>query len=330
LAHILAVEAFLKTAGGLPCSVKFLLDGEEESGSPSLAALVEANKGLLACDIVYFADGPIHYSGRPQVIFGCRGVLDVEIEIRDNVRDCHSGHFGGVISNPAWKMTHLLTSMCTTDGEALVEGFYDGVRRITEAEAEALRSIPFEQASYLDGVGIPEVEGRDPVDTLKRIMFRPTMTVAGLASGHTGAGMRTIVPCRAVSKLDMRLVADQDPDQVFDCIVKHVKARVPGAQVSSLGKMYPSRTSMDLPVSKAIVGAVRSAWGMEPVVLPSTGASCPDYVFTRILGVPSVMVPYANVDESNHGPNENISIDLFMKGIQTSVHAMEAIGVLRE
>jgi acetylornithine deacetylase/succinyl-diaminopimelate desuccinylase-like protein len=328
LTHIIAVDAFLKTIGSIPCGVKFLLDGEEESGSPNLAALVEENKDLFACDAVYFSDGPIHYTGRPLAVFGCRGILDLEIHLQENLRDCHSGHFGGILPNPAWNLVNVLSTMCDSDGNCLVEGFYDKVKPMTEAEKEILANIPFDVSKYVEGVGRPGAKTRDREEALYRLMFRPTMTITGLYSGHIGEGMRTIIPFEAGCKIAMRLVADQDPDEIFELVANHVKERLPHATIKKGGKMYPSRTSVELPVSKAIIAATREAWGAEPVVMPSSGASCPDYVFTKILGVPSVMVPYANVDESNHAPNENFDLDFFIRGIKTTIHVMQAFGDL--
>lgn len=326
LAHLEAIDAFLNTVGSLPCGVKMILDGEEESGSPNLAELVENNKEMFECDAVYFSDGPIHYSGRPQAIFGCRGILDVEIDLERNIRDCHSGHFGGVIPNPAWEMVHLLKTMQDNEGNILVEGYHDKVRTITEGEEKVLENIPFDVPSYLEGVGRPGAKTKTTEEALKNLMFKPTLNINGLASGHTGDGMRTIVPYRATCKIDMRLVADQDPNEIFELVKKHVEKHCPDAVVKKGGYMEPSRTSIELPISQAFISSVREAWGMEPVVMPSSGASGPDYVFTRILGVPSVMVPYANVDEANHAPNENMDLDLFILGIKTTAQVMTAFG----
>ncbi len=326
LTHIIAVDAFIKNHGELPCSVKFLLDGEEESGSVNLAALVEENKELFNANLCYFSDGPIHYSGRPQVLFGCRGIIDVEIVLEENMRDCHSGHYGALIPNPAWRMAHLLNTMRSPDGKVLVKGFYDKVRPVTPAEEEVLKAIPFDVEDYFEGVRHPGTGPKwDPVDAMKAHMFQPTMTIAGLASGHTGEGMRTIVPYKAICKIDMRLVADQDPDEIFSLVEKHVKEHLPEAKVFRHGRMYPSRTSLELPISKAITGAVARAWDVDPIVVPLSGASGPEYVFTKILQIPTISVPYANPDESNHGPNENFDLDLFIQGIKTTAHAIDAI-----
>ncbi len=326
LTHIIAVDGFIKNWGELPCSVKFLLDGEVESGSPNLGAFVEENRELLQADVCYFADGPIHYSGRPQVLFGCRGIIDVETVLEENMRDCHSGHYGALIPNAAWRMVHLLKTMKGEDGKVLVEGFYDKVRPITPAEEEVIKGIPFDGEGYFQGVRYPGTGPEwDRIEALKAHMFQPTMTIAGLVSGHTGEGVATIVPHKAVCKLDMRLVADQDPDEIFELIEKHVKKYVPEAKVFSHGKMYPSRTDLDLPISKAIIGAVKRAWGVDPIVVPSSGASCPEYVFTKILDMPTISVPYANPDESNHAPNENFDLDLFIQGIKTTTHVIDTI-----
>ena len=326
LTHIIAVDAFLKTYGELPCSVKFLLDGEEESGSPNLGDFVEENKELLKADVCYFADGPIHYSGRPQVVFGCRGIIDVEIVLDENIRDCHSGHYGALIPNPAWRLVHLLKTMKDAGGKVLVEGFYDKVRPITPAEEEVLKHIPFDVESYFEGVRYPGTGPEwDRIEALKAHMFQPTMTITGLGSGYTGEGVATIVPAKAVCKIDMRLVADQDPDEIFELIEKHVKKHLPELRSLGTARCIRHAPSWSLPISQAIIGAVKRAWGVDPVVVPSSGASCPEYVFTQILEMPTISVPYANPDENNHAPNENFDLDLFIQGIKTTAHVIDTI-----
>ena len=245
LTHVIAVDGLIKNCGELPCSVKFLLDGEEESGSINLATLVEENKELLKADVCYYSDGPIHYSGKPKVVFGCRGIIDAEIVLEDNMRDCHSGHYGALIPNPAWRMVHLLSTMKSSDDKVLVEGFYDKVRAITPAEEEVVKDIPFDVEDYFEGVRYPGTGPKwDHVDAMKAHMFMPTMTIVGLVSGHTAEGMATIVPHKAICKMDMRLVPDQDPDEIFD-LVKACQKHLPEAKVIKHGKMYPSHADLE-------------------------------------------------------------------------------------
>ena len=325
LAHVLAVRSFLETTGAPPVHVKFVLDGEEESGSPHLHDFVERNRELLAADLVYTADGGYHDSGLPLVCFGVRGIVTVELEARGAARDLHSGNRGNLVPNPAWRLIDLLRTMRAPDGRVTIEGFYDGVREPTAFELGLLARAPFDREEFAQSVGLPTTDIQDGTDYGRRLMFEPTFNIAGFSSGHTGEGLRTIIPSSAAVRLDARLVADQDPDRVLELLEAHARAHAPDVTVRSLGSMRPSKTSPELPVARRIVDAVAAARGVEPVVVPCLGGSLPDYVWTHLLGAPSVVVPYANPDESNHAPNENLEVEAFFAGIKTSVLVLEAL-----
>lgn len=326
LCHIWAVRAWREAAGELPVTVKFLIEGEEETGSPHLADLVRDRRDLLRADLVYTSDGGMHPSGRPAVYFGVRGLLYVEVEIRGASADAHSGNKGNVLPQPAWELVELLHSLRGPDGRAVFPGFYNNVRPPTTAEEAMLRKIPFDHEAFLEEHGLDESPISDGADYHRRLTFEPTFNIAGLASGHTGEGMKTIIPARAVAKIDFRLVADQEPDAVFEAFVCAVAERNPRAQVRRLAATPPSLTDPSLPISETVVGAVRDSWKVEPVV-SGLGGTLPDYVFTQILGVPSVIVPYANHDEHNHAPNENLRLDCFFSGIRTTLHVLDALSI---
>ena len=326
LCHILAVRAWREAVGELPVTVKFLIEGEEEMGSPHLADLVRDQRDLLRADLVYTSDGGIHPSGRPAVYFGVRGLLYVELEIRGANADAHSGNKGNVLPQPAWELVDLLHSLRGPDGRAAFPGFYDGVRSPTPKEQTMLQEIPFDRQSFLAEHGLDESSISDGADYYRRLTFEPTFNIAGLASGYAGEGMKTIIPARAVAKIDFRLVAEQDPDAVFEALVHAVAERNPRVEVRRLAATPPSLTDPSLPASETVIGAVRDGWKVEPVV-SALGGTLPDYVFTQILGIPSVIVPYANHDENNHAPNENLRLDCFFSGIRTTLHVLDALGV---
>lgn len=328
LAHVLAVRSWLQTAGSLPVSVKFVFEGEEESGSPHIAGFVERNRDLLAADVVYTADGPMHDSGRPVVCFGVRGILYVELEARGPRTEVHSGNRGNVAPNPAWTLIDLLRTMRDENGRVLIEGFYDRVRRPTPFERALAAGIPFDPQVHAQALGLAGTPIRDAADYADRLMFQPTFNIAGFTSGYGGPGMKTIIPSRALLKMDMRLVADQDPDEIYEQFAEHVRRHAPDVTVRKLGTMRPSRTSPELPVSRRVIDAVKRARGQEPVVMPAVGGSLPDYVWTHLLGAPSIMVPYGDPDQNNHGPNEHMAVDTFFAGIRTSLYVLDALGDL--
>jgi acetylornithine deacetylase/succinyl-diaminopimelate desuccinylase-like protein len=324
LCHIWAVRAWRGAAGELPVTVKFLIEGEEETGSPHLADLVRDRRDLLHADLVYTSDGGMHPSGRPAVYFSVRGLLYVEVEIRGASADAHSGNKGNLLPQPAWELVDLLHSLRGSDGRAVFPGFYDSVRPPTTAEEAMLREIPFDREVFLAEHGLDESPISDGADYHRRLTFGPTFNISGLASGHTGQGIKTIIPARAVAKIDFRLVADQDPDTVFEAFACAIAERNPRAEVRRLGATPPSLTDPSLPISETVVGAVRNSWKVKPVV-SGLGGTLPDYVFTQILGVPSVIVPYANHDEHNHAPNENLRLDCFFSGIRTTLYVLDAL-----
>ena len=337
MANLLAVRAFHKTGTPLPVNVKFCLEGEEESSSANLAWAVEQYREKLACDMVYTADGPQHASGRPTVLLGVRGIQYVQVDCEGADRDSHSGNKGGAVPNPAWYLMQALSRFWgESQHEVAIPGYYDTVRPVTPLEQELLDRLPWDPVETARGLGLADnhFEGTSAADFYRRTLMRPTLNICGFTSGYGGPGSKTIIPARASAKLDMRLVADQDPADIYQKFVAHLNAvtadmREVRFTVTNLGDMAPSRTAPDRPEAQAVIRGVRRAYGSEPVVMPSLGGSLPDYVWTRILGVPSVVVPYANPDEDNHAPNENIALDCFFNGIRCATEVFVELGGLR-
>jgi acetylornithine deacetylase/succinyl-diaminopimelate desuccinylase-like protein len=330
LTHILAVRSYLKMAGDLPVNVKFIFEGEEEIGSPSLLEFVENNKELLKADVVLTSDGPIHDSGTPLVAFGVRGVMNFEFNLETATTDNHSGNKGGVIPNAVWEMVDLLATMKDENDKVTIEGFYNDVLLPSPYELDLIDKLPYDPDSLAKVYGVEKIE-LDKIQFYERLLFLPTLTINGIKGGHIGRGTKNIIPCRATAKMEVRLVLNQDPKDIFNKVKQHVSKINPKVIVTQEEEdMKPSRTSAELPISKAIVNAVREGFGMEPIVLPSMGGSLPDFVWTKGLGVPSIMIPYANADEANHAPNENMMLECFYKGIHSSAQIIFELGKLKE
>lgn len=328
-AHLKAVEAVLAASGELPLNVKILLDGEEEKGSPNLASFVRDHRELLAADYVYTSDGPYHASWRPTLRCGVRGILFLELEARGPNRDLHSGNWGGNVSNPAWQLVQLLAAMKGADERVRVPGFYDEVTPPSDVERELMRLIPLDEVSICRDLGLTALRGEAGLGYYERMFFNPTLNINGLGSGYVGAGSKTIIPSVAHARLDVRLVPDQDPDVIADRIGAFIESAGFGEVVyRPMHRMWPSKTAADHPYSHAIARAVNIGFGEPPIVYPLSGGSLPDYVFTRILGLPSVLVPYGNPDENNHSPNENLDIGSFFKGIRTTIAVLHEVSRL--
>lgn len=325
-AQLLAIESHLAVHGELPCNVIFLLEGEEEVGSPHIAEFVAAHRDRLQADLVVTADGPLHASGKPIVTFGVRGVASFELRVRTANSDAHSGNFGGVMPNAIWSLVHLLGTMKSPDGRITIDGLSDPVIPATNAEQVAARALPVDVPAFLSEHGMARLD--EPADRpfYDRLMFHPTLTINGLHGGYGGAGSKTVLPAEAVAKCDIRLVPDMTPEQVFACVKAHVAAHAPEVEVVIQGGMLPSKTPVDSRWAAPVVEAVTRAHGTDPLLYPAVGGSLPDYVFTKILGLPAFVTPYANADEANHAPNENLELRCFLNGIRTGAALLDALG----
>ncbi len=319
LPQLFAVEA-LRVIGALPrLNYKFLFDGEEEMGSPSLPAFVAANRERLKADQLYCSDGAYDPSGRPLIEFGVRGLLYIELECEWANRDLHSGQFGNVVPNPAWTLVQLLATMKDTQGHVTIPGFYDEVVPPTPYERQLMAVLPFTREEFTASLALPLEVGLEAQKHFEGLMFQPTLNIAGFRSGYLGEGTKTVLPGKALVKIDVRLVEGQDPDVMYRRIVEYVAERAPRVEVRKVGgAVPPARSSSETPAAQAIVRAVRETWKAEPLIRPSSGGTLPMYPFTKTLGLPVVFVPYGNPDETNHAPNENMSLEAFWRGIRTS------------
>jgi acetylornithine deacetylase/succinyl-diaminopimelate desuccinylase-like protein len=325
LAHLLGIGA-LHHGPGLPCRVKVILDGEEELGSPHLPEFAAGHRDLLAADLALWSDGPVHDTGAATVVYGVRGIIRFELHARGADRDLHSGNWGGVAPNPAWQLVHLLASMRSPDGELLVEGIQDGIRPLGEAERAALDRLPVDDARIRAEIGVDEFDqpaGRPVPD---RLAVWPTLTVNSLSAGYGEGGHRTIIPATAVAGCDVRLVPDQRPEDVAEALRRHVARAAPGVRLVVDGTMEPAATPIDSRFSDPVRRGAAIGLGEEPLLMPALGGSLPLYVFTRVLGMPCYGVPFANPDEANHAPDENLQLDWFWRGIRASAAILHQLG----
>jgi acetylornithine deacetylase/succinyl-diaminopimelate desuccinylase-like protein len=325
-AQILGIEALLAASEKLPCNVILLLEGEEEVGSPHIAAFIRDHRDLLPADLVITSDGPLDENGHPEILFGVRGVASFELHARGANQDLHSGNFGGVAPNAIWTLVHLLSTMKNPQGEITIEGFYDNVLEPSELERIALINLPLNEAEIKRRLGLERFDAPLERPYYERLSFWPTLTINGLHGGYGGPGSKTVLPHAAVAKCDIRLVEAQTVDEIMAKVEAHVKRYAPEVTFVSQQGMEPSKTPLDSPYAEPLRRAITAAVGEDPLIVPALGGSLPDYVFTKILGVPAFTVPYANADESNHAPNENLELDLFMRGIKSSASMLVHLG----
>ncbi len=329
-AQILAIESHLKVHGTLPCNVILMLEGEEEIGSPNIAGFVRANKDVLKADLAVTADGPRHASGAAAIKFGSRGVASFELRCRHASRDVHSGNFGGVVPNPIWTLVHLLGTMKNEAGEITVEGFHDGVEPPSPEELAAVERLPLDVEAFKHSLGLARLDAPAERPFHDRLCFRPTLTINGFHGGYGGPGSKTVLPNEAFVKCDVRLVGAQDPEDVLRKIAAHVAKHAPEVEFIAAEKgMQPSKTPIASPFTPVLRRAFVAAQGVEPLLIPAGFGSLPGYVFTKILGIPAFVTPYANPDEANHAPNENLTLDCFYSGLRTGAALLHELGQLR-
>ncbi len=330
VALLAALDALRAKKIPLAVNLKVIFEGEEEAGSPNLQKTLELHKNLLGADLLITGDGPVHQSGRPQITFGNRGDIGLDVTIYGPVRALHSGHYGNWAPNPAMELSRLLASMKDERGHVLIDGYYDDVAPLGEAEKRALAAMPENDADLQHELGIarPEGGGRKLVE----LIMEPSLNIRGLKSGYVGAQATNVVPDKAEASLEARLVKGEIPEKKFEQIAAHIRkqgyyvidheptieerrthARI--AKVIYEGGYRASRTPMDLPVSKAIVEVVKAAAGNETVVMPSTGGSVPMYIFED-LGLTCVGLPIVNYDNHQHSSDENLRLGHFWRGME--------------
>lgn len=326
--HIKAVESFRKTGTELPVNVKFILEGEEEIGSPNLIPFIEEHKDMLSCDMVLISDTAMFAEDQPSITYGLRGLAYMEVEVVGPNRDLHSGVYGGAVENPLNVLCEMIAKLKDEDGVIQIPGFYDKVKKLTKADREAYKQLPFDEEKYKESLDIEAVHGEKGYSTLERASARPTLDVNGIWGGYTKEGAKTVLPSKANAKISMRLVPDQDPKEIAELFTKHFQSLAPDTvtvKVSEHHGGYPSVTDLDFYGLKAGAKAFEDIYD-EEVLFSREGGSIPIVSdFKRVLGVESILMGFGLTSDAIHSPNEKFAIKDFHRGIKTSARFLEIL-----
>ncbi len=318
LAHLKAVEAYLKTGTELPCDLTFLIEGEEEVGCIHLAAFLKAYRAELGCDAIVISDTGIPSLKHPALTYGLRGIAALEIKLQGPSRDLHSGIYGGSLENPALALCQLLAKLRDKQGRVTIPRFYDDVVPLTAYERKQLARLPYNEKEYRKFLGVRELSGERGFTAVERRSARPTLEINGLTSGYQGAGSKTIIPAWASAKITMRLVPDQTPVRIFKLAERHLQYLCPRTvrlEVEPGHGGDPYLVSPSSPKAQAALRALRRAFGYEPVLLREGGSIPIVTDFKKILGADALLLGLALPDDNPHSPNEKFSLDCFEKGM---------------
>jgi acetylornithine deacetylase/succinyl-diaminopimelate desuccinylase-like protein len=316
VARLLALRAFQKMRGKPPISVKFLIEGEEEIGSPNLGAFVERNRRLLKADACIWECGGVNWKDQPIIMLGLKGILYVELEARGASQDVHSS-MGTVVPNPAWRLVWALASLKDMDENIQIAGFYDNVRPPTKQEIAAIKAIPPDDEETKQSLGLKEfVKGVTGFDYRSRYILEPICNICGIYSGYTGPGSKTVLPCVARAKLDFRLVPNQRPEEILSRLRKHLDSHGFSdiAIAPTTEGENPARTPLDSPFVTIVAATGREVFGADPVIMPAMAGSGPMYYFTDTLGLPTAGIGVDYLGSRAHAPDENIRLADFILG----------------
>lgn len=317
--HAKAFEAMCAT-DSLPCNVKFMLEGEEEIGSPSLYEFCKRNKKMLQADIILVSDTSMVSMQTPTITCGLRGLAYMQVEVTGPDKDLHSGLYGGAVANPANVLARLVTGLIDENGRIAIPGFYDDVRELTPAERKAFNKIPFSLASYKKSIEIGDVEGEAGYTTPERTGVRPSLDVNGIWGGYTSEGTKTVIPSKASAKISMRLVPNQDYHKIGKLFEKHFKAIAPKSvkvKVTALHGGMPYLSPTDMPAYKAAEKAVADVFGKKPLPFYSGGSIPVISGFESILGIKSLLLGFGLAEDAIHSPNESYGLEQFDRGLET-------------
>jgi acetylornithine deacetylase/succinyl-diaminopimelate desuccinylase-like protein len=325
---IKAVEALMRN-GGLPVNVKFLIEGEEEIGSPNLSKFIEAHKDLLTCNFALNPDAGMLGAEIPTITYGLRGLAYFELHVSGPDHDLHSGIYGGVVQNPAQVLCELIAGMHDRHGKITLPGYYDSVHPIDEEERTELSRLPIDEDFYLQQTGVPELYGEAGFTPVERVGVRPTLEVNGLYSGFIGEGSKTVIPANAMAKISMRLVPDQDPQDVQKQLIQYMEENAPSTvrwDVVYLSSGTASITDRDFQGVSALIQALETTWGHPPVFRREGGSIPVVGHMQEIMGIESVLTGFGLPDDNLHAPNEKIHLPTFYRGIEVITRYLHILG----
>jgi acetylornithine deacetylase/succinyl-diaminopimelate desuccinylase-like protein len=318
------VKAFeyLVKKGLLKNNIKFIFEGEEEIGSPSLEAFCEDHKELLKADIILVSDTSMLGADLPSLTTGLRGLAYWEIEVTGPNRDLHSGHFGGAVANPVNMLCQLIARVTDADGRITIPGFYDDVEDVPHAEREMIASIPFNEEKYKSAIGVKELSGEKGYSTLERNSCRPSFDVCGIWGGYTGEGSKTVLPSKATAKVSCRLVPNQDHHKISQLFIDYIERIAPRSIQVKVTPMHGGQgyvCPISLPAYQAAEKGFEKAFGKKPLAVRRGGSIPIISTFEKVLGIKTILMGFGLESNAIHSPNENFPLDLFRKGIEAVV-----------
>lgn len=332
LAHLNAVEAFLATGTELPCDLTFLIEGEEEIGSRSLAGFLHARRAELRCDAVVVSDTGMPAPGLPALTYALRGIVAVEVTLTGPDRDLHSGIFGGTVDNPAMALCQLLARLRDQRGRVNIPGFYDEVAPLTAFERRQLARLPHNARAYRKFLGVPRLFGEAGYTAWEQRSARPTVEINGLTSGYQGEGSKTIVPSSARAKLTFRLVPNQRPARVLRLILRHLRKLAPPTvrlQLTAGHGGEPYLLDPRSPKARAGLRALKTAFGREPALLREGGSIPIVTQFRKILGADTLLLGLALPDDNAHSPNEKFDLGNYAAGMRLGAALWPELAAVR-
>jgi len=328
LALVLAVANWKKVAGKTPIRIKFCIEGEEEIGSPNLGGVIRKHADRLACDYVVLSDTPKFDSTIPAITYGTKGLVYMEMTVTGPKQNLHSGSYGGTVVNPGNVVAAIIASLKDAKNRVTIPHFYDDVVDLTPLERKQIKELPFDEAAYRDGLGVPALDGEQGYTTLERKWARPTLDVNGMIGGYTGAGASTVIPAKVTAKVSMRIVPNQKADRIAAAFEKAVRAATPAGvriDVSLLNSCPPFIATLESPGIQAAADALEAGFGKRPVFMREGGSLPILPLFKEVLGADSLMIGFCQPDCNAHGPNEFFHLDDFHRGIRTAAHLLDRL-----
>jgi acetylornithine deacetylase/succinyl-diaminopimelate desuccinylase-like protein len=320
---VMSAVAAVFQSGEAPVQIKFLIEGEEEIGSPHLAEFLAKHKELLKAHMCLNPDTGMLGAGMPTITYGLRGLAYFELRLRGPARDLHSGAFGGVIHNPAQVLCELVAGMHDDRGRVVLPDFYDSVRPLDAEERAEMARLPMDEGFYSRNAGVSELWGEEGFSPVERIGARPTLEVNGVLSGFTGPGTKTVLPAAAMAKLSMRLVPDQRPDEVEAQLRAYLGDRVPPTirwELERLAGSPPSLSDRASPGVTALSKAMETVWGTPPLFRREGGSVPVTAYLQQLLGMESLLTGFALPDDNAHSPNERLHLPTWERGCEAIVH----------
>lgn len=321
LAHLKAVEALIE-AGGLPLNLKYMVEGEEEIGSPNLPEFVRNNAELLKCDLCLNGDSGILDPDTPAITYALRGLSYFEVRCYGANTDLHSGRFGGVVDNPALVLCQLLAGMRDSQGRITLPGFYSNVRPLTDSERHDLAELPLDEDWWRKQAGVEILFGEEGFTSTERATARPTLDVNGFYSGFIGEGSKTVLPATAMAKLSMRLVPDQTPEQIHDLLHSYLVENAPPTirwELEEIASSLPGIAELESSAVRAASRSLEAIWGKRPLFTREGGTIPVVGLVKEVLGVDSLLLGFGLPDDNIHAPNEKQHIPTFFRGIEAHI-----------